>query len=100
MENEPAAKLLWLLPARFILDGVAGARFLLKRQFRAIWSIVEAHFSFYKNFGNTLRKRWEIAETVEKERICPENSGGIYRGSIVWNHYAFRIKRFSSLFKS
>ena len=100
LKNEPAAKLLWLLPARFILDGVAGARFLLKRQFRAIWSIVEAHFSFYKNFGNTLRKRREIAETVEKERIGPENSGGIYRGSIVWNHYAFRITRFSSLFKS
>ena len=99
LKNEPAAKLLWLLPARLILDGVAGARFLLKRQFRAIWSVVEAHFSFYKNFGKTLRKRRNIAETVEKERIGPENSRGVFRGSIVWNHYAFRIKRFGKLFK-
>jgi riboflavin kinase/FMN adenylyltransferase len=69
LKNEPVAKLLWLLPARFLLDGVAGARFALKGQFRAIWSIVEAHFSFYKNFGDTLRKRRNIASIIEKERI-------------------------------
>lgn len=100
LKNEPAAKLCWLLPARFILDGVAGARFLLKRQFRAIRSIVEAHLSFYKSFNKTLQKRRDAATIIEKERIGPENSKGIYAGSIVWRHYAFRIKRFSKLFKA
>jgi len=99
LKNEPVAKLLWLLPARFLLDGVAGARFALKGQFRAIWSIVEAHFSFYKNFGDTLRKRRNIASIIEKERIGPIDENGIFRGSIVWSHYALRIKRFSKLLK-
>ena len=99
LKNEPVAKLLWLLPARFLLDGVAGARFALKGQFRAIWSIVEAHFSFYKNFGDTLHKRRNIASIIEKERIGPIDENGIFRGSIVWSHYALRIKRFSKLLK-
>ncbi len=99
LKNEPVAKLLWLLPARFLLDGVAGARFALKGQFRAIWSIVEAHFSFYKNFGDTLRKRQNIASIIAKERIGPIDENGVFRGSIVWSHYALRIKRFSKLLK-
>ncbi|MCC6459514.1 MAG: riboflavin biosynthesis protein RibF [Saprospiraceae bacterium] len=97
LKNEPAAKLCWLLPARFLLDGLAGLRFALKGQFRAIWAIVEAHFSFYKHWGLTLRKRRQIAKAIEKQGIGPENCSGIYGGSIVFAHYARRIKQFSKL---
>ncbi|MBL7798399.1 MAG: riboflavin biosynthesis protein RibF [Saprospiraceae bacterium] len=98
LKNEPAGKLLWLIPARFLLDGLAGVRFFLKGQFRAIWAIVRAHFSFYQNFGHTLRKRREGNRIVESRRIGPNNTRGMYRGSIVFAHYARRIKRFSDLF--
>jgi len=97
LKNEPVGKLLWLIPARFLLDGLAGVRFFLKGQFRAIWAIVQAHFSFYQNFGHTLRKRREGNKIVEKRRVGPANTNGIYPGSIVFAHYARRIKRFSSL---
>ena len=97
LKNEPAAKLLWLIPARFLLDGLAGVRFFLKGQFRAIWAIVRAHFSFYNNFGKSLRKRREGNQTIETRRIGPANTNGVYNGSIVFAHYARRIKRFSSL---
>ncbi|MEQ1746716.1 MAG: riboflavin biosynthesis protein RibF [Saprospiraceae bacterium] len=97
LKNEPAAKLLWLLPARFLLDGLAGLRFFLKGQFRAIWAIVQAHISFYQNWGNTLRKRRDIKKILETQRIAPTNRNGIYFASIVFAHYARRIKRFADL---
>ncbi|MFN0016223.1 MAG: riboflavin biosynthesis protein RibF [Saprospiraceae bacterium] len=97
VKNEPAAKLLWLLPARFLLDGLAGLRFFLKGQFRAIWAIVRAHVSFYQNLGNTLRKRRGIQKILETQRIAPVNRNGIYFASIVFAHYARRIKRFDDL---
>ncbi|MEO6760251.1 MAG: bifunctional riboflavin kinase/FAD synthetase, partial [Saprospiraceae bacterium] len=92
-----AGKLLWLLPARFLLDGLAGARFAAKGQFRAIWAIVRAHFSFYGTFGTTLRKRRHMARIIAKHRIGPANKAGIFPGSIVFAHYARRIKEFSQL---
>ncbi|MBK8967332.1 MAG: riboflavin biosynthesis protein RibF [Saprospiraceae bacterium] len=97
LKNEPAGKLLWLLPARLMLDGLAALRFALKGQFRAIRAIAAAHFSFYKNFNHTLRKRRAVAEIVEKQRIGTENKAGVYPGSIVFAHYARRVKRFSQL---
>ena len=97
LKNESAGKLLWLLPARFLLDGLAGARFAAKGQLRAIWAIVEAHVSFYRTFGNTLRKRRETAEIIAKNQIGPENKAGVFPGSIVFTHYVGRVKEFSKL---
>lgn len=98
LKNEPWGKLLWLIPARFLLDGLAGARFAAKRQFRAIWAIVRAHFSFYGNFKRTLQKRKEAIQVIEKHRIAPQNKKGIYQGSIIVAHYLRRVKLFSKLF--
>jgi len=98
LKNESWLKLLWLIPARFLLDGLAGARFAAKGQFAAIWAIVRAHFSFYSNFRKTLTKREEAAKAIEKQRIGPENKKGVYPGSIIITHYFKRVKAFSKLF--
>ncbi|MEM6964277.1 MAG: bifunctional riboflavin kinase/FAD synthetase, partial [Bacteroidota bacterium] len=50
LKNEPKGKLLWLIPLRLILDGVAGGLFLVQGKFAHIKSILEAHFSFYRSF--------------------------------------------------
>ena len=97
LKNESAGKLVVLLPARFLLDGLAGARFAVKGQFRAIWAIARAHFSFYSTFSATLRKRRTVAEIIEKQRIGPESVAGIFSGSIVFTHYVRRVKEFSKL---
>ncbi len=97
LKNEPWGKLAWLIPARLLLDGLAGVRFLLKGQFRAIRAIVQAHFTFYATWSDTVRKREEVAAIVEQYRIGPEERRGIYPGSIVFAHYARRITRFSDL---
>jgi riboflavin kinase/FMN adenylyltransferase len=97
LKNEPWGKLLWLIPARFLLDGLAGARFAAKGQFRAIGAIVRAHFSFYNQIQTTLKKRRETKKIIEKHRIGPQNKQGVYPGSIIVAHYLRRIKKFSSL---
>ncbi|MCY7328377.1 MAG: glycosyltransferase family 2 protein [Saprospiraceae bacterium] len=97
LKNESAGKLIWLLPARFLLDGLAGARFAAKGQFRAIWAILEAHGSFYSTFRHTLRKRRQVAQLIESHKIGPENKSGIFSGSLVFTHYLRRVKEFSKL---
>lgn len=97
LKNQPARKLLWLIPARFLLDGLAGARFAAKGQFRAIWAIVRAHFSFYSNFRHTVRKRNAAALVIDQHKFRPQNRSGIYPGSIIVAHYLRRIKEFSKL---
>jgi hypothetical protein len=99
LKNEPMGKLLWLIPARLLLDGVAAGRFAAKGQFRAIWAILRGHFSMYRQWGEVMRKRRSIAQIVEKERIGPSRSRiGMYRGSAVVAHYLRRVKNFSDLF--
>lgn len=97
LKNEPAGKLLWLIPARLLLDGIAAARFAAKGQFRAIWAILQAHGSFYRNLGSTLRKRREAADRIEQHHIAGKNRAGIYTKSIIVSHYLRRIKLFSDL---
>lgn len=97
LKNQPARTLLWLIPVRFLLDGLAGARFAAKGQFRAIWAIVRAHFSFYAHFRHTVRKRFAVAAIIDRHKKKPQNRSGIYPGSIIVAHYLRRIKEFSKL---
>ena len=97
LKNEPWAKLCWLLPARFVLDGLAGARFAAKGQHRAIWSIVEAHFSFYSNLPALIAKRKKVAALIAQHQIGAADNAGVYKGSIIVAHYLRRIKQFTTL---
>ncbi len=98
VKNEPIGKLIWAIPARMLLDWVAGLVFLLKGQWRSTMTIFPAHLDFYKNFRRTLKKRKAAAETIQKiGGGRPENRKGIFPGSIVWKHYINRIKDFSDL---
>lgn len=100
LKNESLPNLCWLIPARLLLDAVAALRFALKGQFIAIQWIVRAHFSFYAMFGETLRKRAEIQRVIAQKKVGPPDRAGIYGGSIVFQHYLRRIKKFSGLFNS
>jgi riboflavin kinase/FMN adenylyltransferase len=97
LKNESWSTLLWLIPARLVLDGLAGMRYAAKGQFRAIWAIILAHFSFYAHFGITLRKRKKMTQLIHDHRINQPNTAGIYPKSIVFAHYFKRIKEFSTL---
>ncbi len=95
LKNASTARLLWAIPTRLVLDGVAGLRFIAKGQWRATWAIVQAHFSFYANFSTMLAKRRTIRSLVERHAISPkENLRGMTQSSIVWRFYVLGKKRF------
>jgi hypothetical protein len=91
-KNEPASRLLWLLPARMILDGVAGLQALMQGKWRDVGAILRAHGAFYRVLPQTLKKRRETV-LIRKH---PNNTGR-YPGSIVWQYFALRKKRFPQL---
>jgi len=98
LKNEPKRKLFWLIPARLILDGIAGGLFLVQGKFPHIKSILQAHGAFYGSFFKMIKKRKMYREMIEKISISnTPNTKGIYKGSMVWNYYVRRIKNFKSL---
>jgi len=91
-KNEKASRLLWLFPARLILDGIAGLQMLTAGKFRETGIIITAHFSFYATLGTWIRKRKEAQQCV-----TVPNREGIFHKSIIWQYFALRRKRFSQL---
>lgn len=56
-KNLPAASLFRILFFRMILDGIAGIQFLSQGKWVHFTAILKAHFSFYRLFSNTYKKR-------------------------------------------
>lgn len=92
LKNEKGAKLLWLLPLRLILDGLAAMQFLAGGQFKNIAAIAKAHWSFYCSFGKWYRKRSAV-----KALAIERNTRGIYRKSIIVDYFLKGKKKFSQL---
>ena len=56
-KNLPQKKLFYVLFIRFVLDGIAGLRFLWQGKWKHVLAILKAHFSFYFLFINMYKKR-------------------------------------------
>jgi riboflavin kinase/FMN adenylyltransferase len=98
VKNETASRLAWILPARLLLDGVAGLLFLSQGKFQHIASIMRAHWSFFRQWKATWRKRRESQDQVMKISIAGKpNLAGRYSKSIVWAFYARNIQYFKDL---
>ncbi|HRO42821.1 MAG TPA: glycosyltransferase family 2 protein [Flavipsychrobacter sp.] len=92
LKNEKGSKLLWLIPLRLVLDGVAGLQMLAGGKFKEMGIIIKAHFHFYGSFGKWWKKRKQA-----KQLITYRNEEGIYRKSIVWDYFALRKKTFDKI---
>ncbi len=77
-KNLSVVTLMWLLPFRMVLDGIAGIKFLTEAKFAPFWAIIKAHFSFYASFLKTIGKRKQIKET----KYVPLN-----KRSIIYDFY-------------
>ena len=98
VKNETNGRLVWILPARLILDGVAGVLFLSQGKLRHIASIVHAHWSFFGQFRKTMKKRKIAQDRIDKISISGEpNLAGQYKKSIVWAFYARNRQYFKDL---
>ena len=97
LKNEKKRKLLWLIPLRLILDGVAGGMFLLKGQFAHVKAIVRAHWNFFPKVKHILQRRRHFSELVQKISISEPNVTGVLRKSVIWRYYMAGKKTFKEL---
>ncbi|MCB0706414.1 MAG: bifunctional riboflavin kinase/FAD synthetase [Saprospiraceae bacterium] len=98
IKNESRRKLIWLIPLRLALDGVAALQFLFQGKTQHIGAILRAHVQFYKNFGVYWKKRKVESDQIARISIGSEmNRSGIFAGSIVWQYFIRRRKQFKNL---
>ncbi len=91
LKNLPFKQIIFILPIRLILDGIAGIAFLFQGNWKYCLAIVKAHFSFYSFFFKILKRK-------EKKLPAFQKLKGVYKKSIVWAYFIKRKKKFSDLF--
>jgi len=79
-----------ILFIRMILDGLAGAQFLLKAEFSQIIAILKAHRDFY-HYVLFVKNKENLPQTLQKKYVSS------YEGSIVWDYFIRKIKYFSEI---
>lgn len=98
-KNESGGKLLWLIPLRLILDGVAGIKFLFDGKLSSLSAIIKAHWSFFLSLGILNKKKRHYKSLINKYRIGPAIKNSNFSTSIVWDYYLRGKKVFSALKK-
>lgn len=87
LKNEKSARLWWLLPFRFVLDGISAMPHLLKGNLSGVGAIFKAHLSFYTMVPSLLKKR-----KANKKLLSNRNTIGIYKRSIIKQYFIKHIK--------
>lgn len=89
-KNLSNSEILWILPMRFALDAISAWKNLLSGQPAFFIAIMKAHFSFFK---------WLLFD--RKHGVYFKNNHvepkGIYKGSIVWQHFIKGKTKFSEI---
>jgi riboflavin kinase/FMN adenylyltransferase len=99
-KNEPLTRLVWWLPVRLILDGVAGVLFLTQGNFAHIGSIFWAHMHFYRNLGLWIKRRKERREQIMAAKIGDDRTEiGRVADSIILHYYLLGHRRFAEIFR-
>jgi GT2 family glycosyltransferase len=86
-KNVPKKWFLFVFISRLILDGVAGLKFMFELRPIHTWAIIKAHFSFYKNFNKSLKKRKKLSKKQNYYRHI----------SVVWQYFVLGRKEFKNL---
>ncbi len=84
--------LIFKILKRLVLDGMAGILFLVNFKFEHFWAIVKAHFSYYNQLSNLLKKRREI-----KRNQTTFNPVGLYKKSITFKRFFNGVKKYTDL---
>jgi GT2 family glycosyltransferase len=96
-KNESWWRLSWFFLFRLILDGVAGGMYLLKGEFRLLYTIIEAHFGFYKRIFSVLEKRRLYNQLIQQHRIGQENKVGFINKSIIFHYFLKKNRTFNNI---
>ena len=87
VKNLPGRQLLWVLPARMIMDGIAAIKFLFEGQLKHFSSVFKAHLSFYRMLPIMIKKRKKTPRKLASFRIF----------SVVCSHFLMGKKTYSEL---
>ncbi len=91
-KNHPPEYFYSKLVIRFLLDGLAGLKFLFSGQFSHFTAVIKAHFNFYASFGKTLKKR-----NLLKQQIKHYTKTEVYLHSIIADYYLRGKKTFMEI---
>ncbi len=91
LKNGSAGELIWKIPVKLVLDGIAGLQFFVSGQWSNTLAIIRAHFLFYKGFLYWLAKRKEARKNLKPNPV------GKMTGSVVFAHFIRRKNRFEQL---
>jgi len=75
-----------------ILDGVAAAKFLVGREFKAFGAVAKAHRDFYKNLSSLRKKRKELLK-----QVTVNNHEQMFPKSIMWKFFVQKKHKFAHL---
>lgn len=87
VKNLPSRELVWVLPVRMILDGIAAIRFLFKGQFSHFSAVFKAHVNFYRM----------LPAMINKRKKTPQKLASFPIFSVVCSHYLLGKKKYSEL---
>lgn len=91
-KNLPLHQLLFILPLRLILDGIAGLKFLFDGDIGDFFAVIRAHLRFYALLPSRIKVR-----THQRRSRKTNQLQGIYNSSIVVAYYLKGIRKFSGL---
>jgi hypothetical protein len=91
-KNLPVSTLLWLIPVRSTLDLLSSIFFMMNGLPKYSLAIHKAHSDYFFKFG----KWWKLRKI--NNTFKPFNQlHGIYKGSIVADHFMKKVKHFTQL---
>lgn len=91
-KNLPLTELIWKLPYRMILDGIAFFHLLSTGEAKLAFTIIKSHFHFYGRFFHWISSRKKVRKLAIKN-----SKNALYPGSIVWKYFINKIRKFSQL---
>ena len=87
-KNLPDSWLIRVFAMRLLLDSIAAMKFLIQAGFKDFWAVARAHFSFYRTLSKSRQKRKSMKQGSVRN---------IYKGSLVFDYFILRKKKFSQL---
>ncbi len=95
LKNLPSKNLVFKIFLRMILDGIAGAKFLVDGKPKFTLAILKAHFYMYANLSSILKKRKANQRKFGTLKLPPI----VYPKSIVWQYFIKKNKTYNELEK-
>lgn len=91
-KNLPLTTLCWLIPFRALLDLLGSVFFMMNGLPKYSLAVHKAHAHYFFQFGKWwgLRKQNTTFKPMSKLT-------GVYKGSVVWEHFIHKVKYFSEL---